>query len=80
MERLHLAQLYAGADAFDAAIGQYDIWLATHRDDSKRGIAQNGRCWARALANKDLDKARGDCDAAVRAVKGNAAFLDTRGL
>ncbi|WP_338057591.1 aspartyl protease family protein [Sphingomonas beigongshangi] len=80
MERLHVAQLYSGADAFDAAIGQYDIWLATHHDDSQRSVAQNGRCWARALANKDLDKARGDCDAAVRAVKGNASYLDSRGL
>ena len=30
------------------------------------------------LANKDLDKALGDCNAAVRAIPGNASFLDSR--
>ncbi|WP_232473746.1 aspartyl protease family protein [Sphingomonas sp. MA1305] len=78
--RMALGQLYSAADAFDAAIGQYDSWLATHRDDAHRSQAQNGRCWARVLANRDLDKARSDCDAAVRAVPSNASFLDSRGL
>lgn len=78
--RLAMGQLYSAADAFPAAIGQYDTWLDTHRDDARRSQAQNGRCWARMLANIDLAKARSDCDAAVRAVPTNAAFLDSRGL
>lgn len=79
-KRMQVAQLYSGADAFDQAIGQYDLWLANHHDDAHRSNAQNGRCWARALAGKDLDKARTDCDAAVRAVRSNPSFLDSRGL
>ncbi|MET4898504.1 aspartyl protease family protein [Sphingomonadaceae bacterium jetA1] len=78
--RMRVGQLYSRADAFDAAIGQFDLWLDTHRDDAHRAEAQNGRCWARALANKDLDQARRDCDAAIREVPGNASFLDSRGL
>lgn len=79
-QRLRLGSLYTQADAFDAAIAQFGLWLATHHEDAHRSNAENGRCWARALAGKDLDQARSDCDAAVRAVPGNAAFLDSRGL
>ena len=78
--RMRVAQLYSTADAFAPAIAQYDLWLSTHHDDAHRSIAQNGRCWAHALANTELDKARSDCDAAVRAVRDNPAFLDSRGL
>lgn len=76
--RLQMAQLYSGADAFDQAIGQYDGWIAAHRDDAARSTAQNGRCWSRMLADKDLDKAMGDCNAAVHAVPTNPSFLDSR--
>ncbi|KQO58810.1 hypothetical protein ASF14_02550 [Sphingomonas sp. Leaf257] len=75
--RLQMARLYSGADAFDAAIAQYDLWMAAHRDDSRRGSAQNGRCWSRMLADKDLDKALGDCNAAVHAIPGDPSFLDS---
>ncbi|WP_343525776.1 retroviral-like aspartic protease family protein [Sphingomonas sp.] len=77
-QRLQVAQLYAGADAYDAAIGQYDIWLDTHREDSRRSTAQNGRCWARMLLNKDIDRGLSDCNAAVHAVPSNPSFLDSR--
>ncbi|WP_230481073.1 aspartyl protease family protein [Sphingomonas sp. Leaf21] len=76
--RLQMGQLYAGADAFDQAVAQYGLWLAAHRDDSRRSTAQNGRCWARMLADRDLDQALGDCNAAVRAVPSNPSFLDSR--
>lgn len=76
--RLQMAQLYSGADAFDRAIEQFDLWMAAHRDDARRGTAQNGRCWARMLADKDLDRALGDCNAAVRVMTGNPSFLDSR--
>ncbi|WP_322964513.1 retroviral-like aspartic protease family protein [Sphingomonas fuzhouensis] len=76
--RMQMAQLYSGADAFDAAIAQYDLWMAAHRADSHRSTAQNGRCWSRMLANKDLDKALSDCNAAVHALSANPSFLDSR--
>ncbi len=80
MQRLRIAHLYTALDAFDSAIGQYDLWLASHHEDGSRAEAQNGRCWALALANRDLKRARSDCDAAVRALPSNAAYLDSRGL
>jgi tetratricopeptide (TPR) repeat protein len=39
----------------------------------------NGRCWARAVANRDLDVARSACDASL-ALKPNAGTHDSRGL
>lgn len=78
MQRLHIAQLYTSVDAFDSALGQYELWLASHREDAARPEAQNGRCWTLALANRDLKRARSDCDAAIHAAPVNASFLDSR--
>ncbi len=80
MARLEVGQLYASADALPRAIAQYDLWLDTHPADSRRGSAFNARCWARGLAGQDLASARADCNAAVKAVPGNASYLDSRGL
>ena len=38
----------------------------------------NARCWARAVANVELDLALADCNEAVRAAPRNASFLDSR--
>jgi tetratricopeptide (TPR) repeat protein len=78
--RLRLASMYSAADSFDAAIASYNRWLASHAEDAGRAIAFNGRCWARAMLDRDLDKALGDCDAALRLRPNEAAFLDSRGL
>jgi tetratricopeptide (TPR) repeat protein len=80
MLRLRIGQLYTSVDAFDPAIAQYDLWLGSHREDSGRPAAQNSRCWALALANRDLKRARSDCDAAVHASPTNASFIDSRGF
>ena len=40
----------------------------------------NSRCWARALADRQLDKALSDCNAALWIMPHQAAILDTRGL
>ena len=39
-----------------------------------------GRCWARALTGRDLDKALADCDRALRLAPKTPEFLDSRGL
>ena len=78
--RLAIGGLYNSAAAPDAAIAQFDLWLAAHREDSSRPIALNGRCWARAQLGRDLDKALTDCNAALRARPGTASYLDSRGL
>jgi tetratricopeptide (TPR) repeat protein len=39
----------------------------------------NGRCWARALAGRDLPLALKDCDAALHRDK-SASYFDSRGM
>ena len=78
--RLTLGGLFTANGAFDRAIAQFDRWMAAHPDDSDRATALNGRCWARALAGKDLDRALSDCNTALRARPNTPAYLDSRGL
>ncbi len=78
--RLQLGALFSGLDRYDQAIVEYTHWIDAHRQDVRRPIAMNGRCWARAMLNVDLDDALDDCNEAVRWASGNPAFLDSRGL
>lgn len=78
--RIRLGSLYSSADAPDLALHSFDLWLKSHPEDVARAQAFNGRCWARALLNRELDKALGDCDAALRLRPGDAAYLDSRAL
>jgi len=79
MDRLELGGLLTEAGQPQRAIGVFDQWIKAHPDDVRRPSALNGRCWARAMAGQELDQALHDCDAALRARPGNAAFLDSRG-
>jgi tetratricopeptide (TPR) repeat protein/predicted aspartyl protease len=79
-ERLEMAELYESAYAYGPAIEQFDLWILAHREDARLPEALNGRCWVRALANRDLDKALDDCNAALRLRPHNPSFLDSRGL
>jgi tetratricopeptide (TPR) repeat protein/predicted aspartyl protease len=79
-KRLRVASLYNELDLSDGAIVNYDLWLKSHTEDSGRASALNGRCWARGLLGRELDKALSDCNAAVRLQPGNPAFLDSRAL
>lgn len=65
--QLHLGQLYEAAEQHALAVRHYTPWITYHRVDSGYSMALNGRCWARAIANIELDAALADCDAAVRA-------------
>jgi tetratricopeptide (TPR) repeat protein len=79
--RIALAELYVRADAYDRAIGQYDLWLMGHgRQDSRYPQAINGRCWVRAMLGRELPKALEDCNEAVRTAPDAAGFRDSRGL
>ena len=79
--RLALGGLYADTRNYPAAIVQYGRWIDTHGGDVIRmAQARNSRCWARALAGLELDRALDDCNAAVRANSKVAAFHDSRGL
>jgi predicted aspartyl protease/tetratricopeptide (TPR) repeat protein len=78
-ERFTLATGFERADQFDKAIANYDLWIKAHPDDSKQPLAMNGRCWARALAGRDLPLALKDCDAALHRDK-SASYFDSRGM
>lgn len=79
-QRLQLGGMLTNADAYEAAVSNFDAWLKAHPEDAARPSALNGRCWARALLNHDLEKALEDCNAALRSSRGNPSFLDSRGL
>lgn len=79
-QRLQLAGLYERLDQPEAALANYDAWMKMHRDDADRAEALNGRCWARALLDRDLDRALSDCNAALKMRPGYASYLDSRAL
>ena len=64
LQRLQLGGMLTRVDAYEAAVGNFDAWLKAHPEDAARPGALNGRCWARALLNRDLDRALEDCNAA----------------
>jgi len=78
--RLRLAGFYNSLDKPEAAIVNYDAWLKLHGEDADRAIAYNGRCWARAMLGRDLEKALSDCNTAIRLRPAMANYLDSRGL
>ena len=78
--RLIIASVYSDLGDYPQSIAQYDAWIAAHPDDSRRPMALNGRCWARALSGVDLPLALKDCNAALSAQPHTPSFLDSRGL
>ena len=82
--RYEMALLYEHAYLLSPAIAQFDLWIAEHPDDARLPFAQNGRCWARALADTDLSLALKDCNAAIKRAGKRSDFYaqvaDSRGL
>lgn len=76
----YVGSLYVEADQFDRAVAMYDAWIAGHPRSPGLAQALNGRCWARALSGRDLDKALADCDQALKIGQKIASVLDSRGL
>jgi len=64
----------------DQGIALLDPVIALHRDDSAYPGLLNARAWNRALANRDLDRARKDIETALAKARTNSAMLDTRAL
>ena len=77
---LNVARIYQTFFHYDAAVAQYDVWIATYPKSDRLPQSYNERCWALALAGHDLDKALADCNTAIKLGKKNSAFLDSRGL
>jgi tetratricopeptide (TPR) repeat protein len=62
------------------AIPLLDAVIDAHPDDVRLGSMLNARCWARATAKVDLDKALVDCNRAIKRDGGPAGYIDSRGM
>lgn len=78
--QLPIADLLGDAGRPELALPAYDGWIDSHPNDRKLARVLNNRCWSAALANRELDAARLDCDRALKLEKGAAWILDSRGL
>jgi len=78
--RLMLAGMADVAGHPELALANYNAWLKSHPQDANRYDALNGRCFARAELNRELDAALDDCNAALKLRPGSAAILDSRAL
>ncbi len=78
--RFSMALLFDWAGSEAQSLAQYDLWIAAHPEDNRRSLALGGRCWARALLDRELDRALADCNGALRADPKNRTYLDSRGL
>jgi tetratricopeptide (TPR) repeat protein/predicted aspartyl protease len=77
---LSAAILLARGHATDAAVRLLDGWIETHQKDDLLPAALDDRCWTRALAGVELEKALKDCDESIRRSRRGASQLDSRGL
>jgi tetratricopeptide (TPR) repeat protein len=79
-QRLAIAGVYMNQHEYQAALDQYEAWLAARPYGDERANALNGACDARAMLNRELDKALADCDAALKLDPGAPRRLISRGL
>ncbi len=75
-----IGAIYTDYDLYPEAVTAFDAWLADLPKGQNGAEGYNGRCWARALWNHDLDKALADCNQALKLAPGTFAYLDSRGL
>ena len=78
--RLRVAWAYGTAKDYADAIAQFDVMIAEKASGEMAVAAYNGRCWDRALAKRDLDKALGDCDQALKIAPRDPEVLGSRAL
>lgn len=78
--RIRIGQTYNAIGHYDAAIQEYDRWLAANPEADSVPQVLNERCWSRALLGKQLETALADCDVALKRGGRNSAFMDSRGL
>lgn len=78
--RLDLGHVFSADGKPTQGVLEYNLWMAAHTDDARLYQALNGRCYARALANVDLDDALKDCNRALALNPKEPDILDSRGL
>jgi tetratricopeptide (TPR) repeat protein/predicted aspartyl protease len=77
---LVLANTYQQFGFYDEALAQYDRWIAAYPKHADLHIALERRCFDRARAKVDLDKALADCDAALKLTPRGPNALRSRGM
>jgi predicted Zn-dependent protease len=75
-----LASFYVAMERPAEALPLLDDWIRLHAEDADLPDVLNARCWARGLANEQLDGALSDCNRAIRANKDQGVFYSTLGL
>jgi tetratricopeptide (TPR) repeat protein len=73
-------QIYSLFRFYPEAIAAYDQALAAKPPSDIVALILNSRCWARAQAKTELDKALNDCNAALKIEPSNPTTLGSRGL
>lgn len=77
---MRVAEAYQLNGDFEAAIEQLDAWISAYPKDGNLALALNARCWSRAMLGKEPERARADCDQALKKGSRNSAVLDSRGF
>jgi tetratricopeptide (TPR) repeat protein len=77
---LRIAGAYARTGLYEAAVSQFDAWIAAHPKNPLESVALEGRCRARALWDKDLEAALADCDAAMKHTQRLSVLSENRAL
>jgi tetratricopeptide (TPR) repeat protein/predicted aspartyl protease len=75
-----ISQAFMRAGKFDDAIASLSKWISGHPKDDALPTVLNERCFARALANKEMELALEDCNLAIKKGPSNSAVYDSRGL
>jgi tetratricopeptide (TPR) repeat protein/predicted aspartyl protease len=75
---LRVARTFQSFGDYDEAIARYDSWEKQHPKDERLPMLLNDRCWSRAMANRELERAIADCDLALRKGLRNSAVYDSR--
>ena len=74
------AELLGARGEWLKVIGDYTIVMKTATDPELKSLARGGRCWARAVAELDLDAGLADCDRRLREAPDDANSYNSRGF
>ena len=75
-----VGRAYVRAGLYEAAVGDFDRWIAAHPRNEDAAGALAARCRARAMWGQQLDKALGDCNQSLGYRPGDAETYASRGL
>lgn len=80
LERLTVVALFDRLHRADRVLALIDPIIALHKNDNELGSLLNTRCYSRALANIELEKAMADCTGAIKRLGPLSALLDSRAM